>query len=43
MILLDSTINGCVWISTFSPLVCVLVSITSSVLGIKIFIINAEI
>ena len=36
MPILASTVNGCVSISTLASLVCVLVGITSSAIGIKI-------
>ena len=36
MLILASTVNGCVSISTLASLVCVLVGITNSVIGIKI-------
>ena len=36
MLILTSTVNGCVSISTLASLVCVLVGITNSAIGIKI-------
>ena len=35
MLILTSTVNGCVSISTLASLVCVLVGITNSAIGIK--------
>ena len=43
LLILVSKVTRCVSISTFVSLVCVLVGITISVLGKKIFRINAEI
>ena len=41
LLILVSTVSGCVSISAFASLVCVPVSITSSVVGIKICAITA--
>ena len=43
LLILVLTITGCVWISAFASLVCVLVGITSFAAGIKICAITAEI
>ena len=43
MIILVSTVTGCVSVSVFASLVCILVGITSSAVGINIFAITAGI
>ena len=43
MLILDSIVIACVSISAFASLVCVLVGITSSAVGIKICAITAGI
>ena len=43
LLILESTITGCVLISAFAPLIWVPVSITSSSVGIKICVITAGI
>ena len=42
-LILASTITGCVSVSSFASLTCVLVGITSSAVGIKICVITAGI
>ena len=43
LLILASTVTGCLSLSTFPSLVVVYVGITSSVIGIKICAVNAEI
>ena len=43
LIIVTSTINGCVSISTFASLVGISIGITSSPIGLKICVITAEI
>ena len=43
LLILVSTVTGCIWISTFASLVCVPVSIASSAVGIEICTITSRI
>ena len=41
LLILISTVNGCVFISVFASLVGIFIEITSSLIGFKIFVITA--